>query len=104
MTITEIIMEGRELISANDKQEWGSLTEFYIFSLNNMPLLLDTLERYQKALEFYGQEELYDMQSFLTAAHIHDVNEPKNVIIQGDPISYDRGKKAREALNPKEES
>ncbi len=58
--------------------------------------------RLRAALEWYGQEWLYDMPSFTTSVptHIHlaDSIPFVSVSVEGSPVAHDRGKTARAAL------
>lgn len=58
------------------------------------------LARYRETLEFYAQEEFYQMTQFCTAAPLQDLNGmPRNIIVDGNPIAHDAGKRAREILS-----
>lgn len=58
--------------------------------------------RLEEALKWYASEWLYDLQRFRTAALLSEVDKPKNIEIEGNPIMHDRGKLARQAISETE--
>lgn len=66
--------------------------------IENPEEFVEVFKEAVEALEWYGTEFLYDMEQFKTAAHLQDLDNPKNITVYDNPIHHDKGKKAREVL------
>jgi hypothetical protein len=81
-----------------DYQTQGN-AQFIAAARTDLPRCIEEIKRLREALVWYGNEQLYLMTKFMTAAPMCEIGKPgPNILVTGNPVQHDKGRRARQAL------